>query len=104
MVSPTRTVPARTVGDTIARIDVPRAAVARNRLEPVTRSADRMAQMARKGKSKLHKLTRYATTDLKLRTEPRSNGHGSSQQLESRTGKRCCGKQCARPPEGRCRL
>ena len=48
-----------------------RAAVARNRVEPVTRSADRMAQVARKGKSKLHKLTRYATTDLKLRTEPR---------------------------------
>jgi len=67
----TRTVPARTVGDRIATIDVSRAAVARNRLEPVTRSADRMAQMARKGKSKLHKLTRYATTDLKLRTEPR---------------------------------
>ena len=48
-----------------------RAAAARNRVEPVTRSADRMAQVARKGKSKLHKLTRYATTDLKLRTEPR---------------------------------
>ena len=67
----TRTVPARTLGDTIATIDVSRAAAARNRVEPVTRSADRMAQVARKGKSKLHKHTRYATTDLKLRTEPR---------------------------------
>ena len=68
----TRTVPARTLGDTIATIDVSRAAAARNRVEPVTRSADRMAQVARKGKSKLHKHTRYATTDLKLRTEPRA--------------------------------
>jgi hypothetical protein len=66
-----RTVPARTLGHTIATIDVSRAAAARNRIEPVTRSADRMAQVARKGKSKLHKLTRYATADLKLRTEPR---------------------------------
>ncbi len=67
----TRTVPARTLGDTIATIDVSHAAAARNRVEPVTRSADRMAQVTREGKSKLHKLTRYATTDLKLRTEPR---------------------------------
>ena len=67
----TRTVPARTMGHTIATVDVSSAAAARNRVEPVTRSADRMAQVARKGKSKLHRLTRYATTDLKLRTEPR---------------------------------
>ena len=67
----TGTAPARAQADPIATIDVSRAAVARNRVQPVTRSADRMAQVARKGKSKLHKHTRYATTDLKLRTEPR---------------------------------
>ena len=66
-----RAVPARSLSETIATIDVSRSAEARNRVQPVTRSADRMAQVARQGKSKLHKLTRYATADLKLRTEPR---------------------------------
>jgi hypothetical protein len=66
-----RTVPAHALSDKITTIDMSRAAVARNRIQPVSRSADRMAQLARKGKSKLHRLTRYATTDLKLRTEPR---------------------------------
>ncbi len=58
------------LSDSIATIDVSRAAAVRNRVQPVTRSADRMAQVARKGESKLHKLTRFATTALNLRTEP----------------------------------
>ncbi len=65
------TAPTSALSDTIATIEVSRAAADRDRVQPVTRSADRMAQASRKGESKLHKLTRFATTALNLRTDPR---------------------------------
>ena len=68
---PSGTAPASALSNTIATIDLTRAAADRDRVKPVTRSADRMAQASTKGESKLHKLTRYATTELNLRTEPR---------------------------------
>jgi hypothetical protein len=65
-------VPASALHNTIATIDMTRAA---NRVAPVTRSADRMAQVALGGESKLTKLTRFTTTDLNLRTAPQAKAH-----------------------------